>query len=682
MNNEAQLTWKTSLLIAITVAMAGAVVYAPTLVNELTYDDFTVVGENPRLGALVHPGAYVSSDYFRLSREATYRPMVTASYALDYSIWGRRPVGYHLSNTLWHGAACAAFFAVCLSLGAPRGVCGLAALLYAFHPVHSEAACAVGFREDLLCALFYFAALALWPAGREPGANAPGANDWLRALGALLCFVAAGLSKEMALTFPALALAKELRFWRHGGSGAADGAFWAGRQRKAAIVQHSFAWALAIGLLVLSVTFTSSENSAANVAPPFFLRAPAFFLIAARYLRLLVVPWPLSVEYFIMMMGWLFWMEVAGAFCALATLGAAAWRWRRRFPAGFEAFVAFLLMLGPVSNVAPLFNPMAERYLTIPSAAFCWVVANALAALRPRRRWAAACVLMSLYAALTVARERQWRTAEQLWRDAIKTTPTSSRAWMNLGYALDCQGNQEEAAKDYRMALTLNPKDPKVCNNVALAMFRQGRLDEAIALFRRTLQMQPRYVRAMVNLALALAQKGDMAEAKRTCEAAMRLEPDDAEIRIRYGAMLEGEGRAGDAKAQYETALRLDPLNAKAHSSLSALLADEGRLDEAVIHARAAARLNPRDAAAQVNLGAVLAETGNLPEAQAHLERAVDLAPGAADARFNLAIVLEKQGKRAEAAAQYERALKDANAKGNKSLAASIEARWKALKIP
>ena len=49
------------------------------------------------------------------------------------------PFVFHTTNTLWHLAAALLFFALLTRLDAPRFVRAVAPLVYAVHPLHTEA---------------------------------------------------------------------------------------------------------------------------------------------------------------------------------------------------------------------------------------------------------------------------------------------------------------------------------------------------------------------------------------------------------------------------------------------------------------------------------------------------------------------------------------------------------------
>ena len=136
--------------------------------------------------------------------------MTVATFRFDYSNYGLDAYGYHLTNVIIYALTCMCVYAVVgqwLSLrGRKIGVCScflsnlhvqrlplstgsrVAALLFAFHPLHVEAVASIVGRADALCGLFYCAALYSYTLGVRLSAINPRAVLTSTALGGqLLC---------------------------------------------------------------------------------------------------------------------------------------------------------------------------------------------------------------------------------------------------------------------------------------------------------------------------------------------------------------------------------------------------------------------------------------------------------------------------------------------------------------
>lgn len=83
-----------------------------------------------------------------------YRPFLQFSFMLDSLAGGKGPFVYHLSNVLFHAAACSALFALLFRMRYGRLFSFLAAAIFAVHPVLTQAVAWIPGRNDSLLALF------------------------------------------------------------------------------------------------------------------------------------------------------------------------------------------------------------------------------------------------------------------------------------------------------------------------------------------------------------------------------------------------------------------------------------------------------------------------------------------------------------------------------------------------
>jgi hypothetical protein len=205
-------------LAALLVGTAG--VYRGVLRNGFVWDDTHTVANNPAIRSLSTAGRWFASpDATSTLRENNYRPVLVASYAVDYALWGRLPSGYHATNLLIHLGVVAAVFALGRRLwrDAPSALC--AAAIVAVHPVNAEAVNYVSARSSSLSALFALAALLAYDAvSRDEGNRRWGLGRGAGLGSALLLGLAALGTKETAAILPLLVVAWDrMRFGeRHG----------------------------------------------------------------------------------------------------------------------------------------------------------------------------------------------------------------------------------------------------------------------------------------------------------------------------------------------------------------------------------------------------------------------------------------------------------------------------------
>src|SRR5579864_4214544 len=146
----------------------------------------------PRI--FTEPNAVRDVDYVRQTA-LDYRPLGTASYAIDYKLWGfDHPWGYQLTNLLIHGLVVFATYRLARELGLARWSSLLAAMVFTSHPGIVATEPGIGRRLDTMSAAFgLFSILLLLRGGR-----------WRLAAAALL-FGCSVLAKETSLVMLPLA---------------------------------------------------------------------------------------------------------------------------------------------------------------------------------------------------------------------------------------------------------------------------------------------------------------------------------------------------------------------------------------------------------------------------------------------------------------------------------------------
>jgi tetratricopeptide (TPR) repeat protein len=419
------------------------------------------------------------------------RPAMLASLMLDAAVWGRDPFGYHLTSVLMHTAnVLLAWLVIRERTGArsrPENTLPslLASLIFAIHPVVTEAVCEPTFREDLLVALFTLSALVL--AMRHDPAT-PG-FDARRAVGCTVLCLLAIASKEAGIVAPML-LAAYWWLFRRG----EPGRFWA-----VAIGGAKF---VAVAFLAARFLLEPTTSSIFDLKPkyPGGSLSQAMLIeprILALYAQLILFPVNLCADYGLTSVSHLPLPLALVLLATLAVAGALASRHDRRL---LFAFCMILLPLVPVANLIPIYRPAADRYLYLPMAGVALVVACLLDAPwlagreQLRQRFLVGC--MAAIAALGMAcieRQTVWANAFALWDDSYRKNPASITNAMGLGEALREAGRLTEAEQLTREAIRLSHGERgDVWATLALILDEQGRAADSAAAMAKALELDPR----------------------------------------------------------------------------------------------------------------------------------------------------------------------------------------------
>jgi tetratricopeptide (TPR) repeat protein len=485
--------------------------YAPGVFHDFVYDDHGALVENRFWSDPAAWRRVLTLETIRDPRVLDgQRPTLLLSVLIDRALGAREAWQFRLSNLAIHAACALLLYAwlagVLRRAGEPGARAGafFAGLLFAVHPLASEAVQVPSFREDLLALCGVLAALALSPVRRA-------------AIRVPLQLAAAALAlgaKESAVALPFLLA---LTWWCFPVERPAPG-----RMRAELLA------GLALGVAWFAVVFTARPaqalraewNGLALQPPENFWTAPGLF---AQYLKLLVAPWPLCADRIVAPVStpvsFAFMLPLALA-VALAALGLLA---RRRAPLVALGIGWLFIAFAPVSNLIPLFNPFADRYAYAMIPGFA-ALAAALPPSDPivRRGLIAMAVV---YVLLLQLRLPDWRNDETLWAATLRVEPRSARAHTGLGLAALARGDTEAAAGFFARADALNPRDVSALVNLAILDGRAGDHAAAAARLEEAVRRRPDKPEAWANLAVAYELLGRRVEALHAAARAKETDP-------------------------------------------------------------------------------------------------------------------------------------------------------------
>ncbi|HRX85974.1 MAG TPA: hypothetical protein P5572_13225, partial [Phycisphaerae bacterium] len=201
------------------VAVAALLVYANTLANGFALDDVPIVQTNPNVTAAGPAGRAWTTPYWPQSNrgdrdDLLYRPLTIQTYRWQYALGGATAWPFHLVNLLLHAAISVGVWWLARRLGA--GVAGalVAGLIFAVHPIHTDAVSNIVGRAELLAAAGTLLAVICALTARQRA----GARDNRRAImwwvAAWAAAAAALASKENGVSALALVAFLASGLWR------------------------------------------------------------------------------------------------------------------------------------------------------------------------------------------------------------------------------------------------------------------------------------------------------------------------------------------------------------------------------------------------------------------------------------------------------------------------------------
>jgi protein O-mannosyl-transferase len=418
-----------------------------------------------------------------------YRPLSIATFAAEVGFLKNfadkdkpvkeilNPHVSHFINSLLYGLTGALLFGVLLALFHQNerkwwfSVAFWAALLFVFHPLHTEVVANIKGRDEILALLGALGSL--WFALKYYEKNQ---LWWL--FGAFLSFWFGVFSKENAIAFAVVIPMTGYFFTK-----ATNRQLWI----SAAVLAVGAAIFLIVRTNVIGYFMSSGKQIQDLMNNPFVgmkggERLATTFLTLGWYLKLLVLPHPLTHDYYPYHVPKVGWSDWRAPFSLLIYVGLAVFALRNLTKRSIISW-AILFYLGTlfiVSNIPFSIGAfMNERFIYMSSVAFCVIIAWFFIEKLPillkftedSRRFAGIAVLalmLGLYGFRTITRVPDWKDALSLNGSSIETSPESARAQCFVAVALFENVYRPSANK---MAMRWVVDSMENCINRSLAIY-------------------------------------------------------------------------------------------------------------------------------------------------------------------------------------------------------------------
>jgi len=577
--------------------------------NSFHFDDSHAVTDNPWIRDIHNiPHIFASAETFSaLPANRSYRPIVTASLAIDYRMGhGLEPLWFHISTFIWFIVQLGLMFVLFRhTLGkGHQWVALFATAIYAVHPVIAETVNYVIQRADLYSTLGVVAGLAIYVAA--PSARRYGLY--------LLPVIVGVLSKLPAAVFPVLLFA------------------WIALFESNALIRtlpSVAATVLAAGLVILKTppTYSGGASSAYGylITQPDILRA---------YFVKFFLPFGLSADTDHPSFASIWNPDALTGFLFVVLLIAAiVWCTKRsQFrPISFgliwflvASLPTSLFPLAEVENDHRMFFPFVGLTLSVSWAA--WL------AVKQRRTSSKILVLpvaglvLAGLAAGAYERNIVWHTEESLWQNVSVNSPKNGRGLMNYGLTLMEKGNYPAANDLFQRALVLTPDYYVLEINLGIVSGALKNNAEAERHFKRAIELAPSDASARFFYARWLVQQGRAPEAAEHLRLATQMNPDYLDSSYLLMQVYASAGDGARLRTEAQRVLSRFPSDPQATSWLAR---------SANLHSTQAT--TPVTADDYLNESNALWRAGKFPECIAAARQALKLRPGYAEAWNNIA---------------------------------------------
>jgi tetratricopeptide (TPR) repeat protein len=516
------------------IALLAVLVWGETVKYGFVWDDHYFVVENTAIRSLKNIPAMFYSRIAEASHPydfPNFRPIRNVAYAILFQLGGKttpQPWIFHLANVLGHTVAALLVFstAALLFLPAGEGTARWAALFsgaaFAVHPAASEVVCWAKSLDDILAAIFVLAAareVLLWRGEKR------------RLAAALVFFAVAVYAKESAVPFACLVFF----LWR---------------------ACHKLPWKrcamLTAPFLLVAAIYTTHRSlvlghiaQCAPISGTYGQTLLDTIPAVTIYFRLLWGIPPFSIDYSDMQghLRFFSFSVMTGLFLLLLWTAATLTAWRDE---KFQLAALGLLWLGffllPVSNLLPMLQYLAERFLYLPLIG--WLLAlGAVLARTPRR--------LLLWGVVTLARQGIWHNDVTLFLRSSLDNPANTRL----------RGNAVSSVFQLPLMNSCFWLDDTTRLMHATASIPRRQAEAMLPTLTHYHQILPDEARLTAALIITYAAAGQISNAVPVLELAARQGSNDVQCWLDLGTAYALEGNAAKARQAWTTALRLEPTN-------------------------------------------------------------------------------------------------------------------------
>lgn len=671
----------------IALALLAFFFLLPTLRGVYIWDDDQWLTANPS----IRTADGLSHIWLDPAANPQYYPLVFTTFWLEYQLTGS--VGpradipgtlYHLDNVLLHIATALIIFYLLKKLKLPGGVLGawLAATIFAIHPINVESVAWVAERKNVLCGVFFFAALLYGlkffhvvdvPGSGENSAS-PAVSNQKHYFAAIVLFLLAMLSKTIACMLPPVLLL--LIWWRRGRI----------RLRELLLSVPFFLIAGGLGLVT-----TWTEHGSVGTTGPEWIYSPLGRFLAAHpdqitaslkfqaFAQELLARTLIAGQAVWFYIGKIFWpnpvVQVYPRFAfdifqptlyvapvALLALVAILYFLRKKITRGpVTALLFFVIVLFPalgyINFYTMLYTFVADHYqylacisiIVLAVETLLWVLRTASANVptdtASKDDGAARFfnlttgllgggLILSL-GILTRGVSDLYTSSEALWRSNVIANPAAFAAWNNLATAIvnrpantmdEVQENRAEALDVLQHSIAAAPQDWRAYHTAGMIYLDENNPDKAAEFLNKGESLMPPFVRnGRANFFLDQARLGTSTGGG----APLRADIPDAAYSPSYllGRNFEDHEQWDRAIASFTDDLRQNPGNAEAYFHLGNCYVGKSDFAAAIVNYTAAIDKRPTYAEAYFNRGLCRRALKQEQEGIADLLKARELDP-------------------------------------------------------
>jgi len=556
------------LLIAI-----SSLAYINTLANLFVFDDNLIIVGNKWITDIRYLKDIFTKDVAAFdSRYSTsyYRPIFYSIQLLIYYLFELKPWAWHLVNIALHSAVsvvlyfvtCKLFFKLDIAPGLScRSLSFITSLLFALHPIHTEAVAWSSGLPDLSYTLFCLLSFLLYIKSSEEKKIFN-----INYIGSVIIYFIATLCKEPALTLPLVIMAYDYSETKNLNN-----------------IVHNIKRYIAYFTAAI-VYIVMRYNALHGFAPSKQYRELTNYeavinalVLFKQFLSKLILPVNLNILHVFTPIKSIFELKGIIGLIVIMAFGFAIYFAARSKIIFVSLFLIFMPLLPALYIQGIGKSPLAERYLYLPSAGFVILLSFSLNYFIKKYHYIKITgILLSamlvIYLTATVDRNKVWKNDLNLWADSVAKSPDSAMSHEYYGGALYMNGRVDEAIEQYKHSIIIDRNLADAHINLGVAYFSKGLIDEAIKEFLAVIEINPNYVEAYDYLGRAFKKNGFTEKAIYQFKRCIEVDPNYAEGHNQLAILYLKTGNIESAIREFNIALRINPTNKEYQNNLNAAM--------------------------------------------------------------------------------------------------------------
>lgn len=559
--------------------------YIPVWKNIFVWDDKLYIVTNELLKNFDIKGIF--TEYV----VGNYHPLTVLSLAIEYALVGDKTWLYHLDNLILHILNSWLVFRIIQKLNGNDLVSLVTAVLFAIHPLHVESVAWAAERKDVLYTFFLL--LSLWYYLKFDETK-----NKVQYIVSLILFLAACLSKGMAVVLPALLIITDYCFLK--------------KPLNFQLLINKIPYFVITILFAYLATHAQKDagadaskviGGAYTTGERILMTAYAFCFYWVKtilpYNLYPFYPYPsketgsIPAIYPLAFLG------------ALLLVGAIVW-FGRKDKRIWWAGAFFLIAISTVLQILPVGSALvADRYYYLSSIGPLFLIGLLVNRFYASSKGALTGfgIITLMLCALTFVQTGKWRNALTLFTDAEKAFPRDAMVLSNIGWHY-LDNKDFPTAKQYLIrADEVGFKNADVCRSIGSMYLDEGDNATALKYFQKAEQYLPISNRTNWLFATVYYRMEDYKNANRYFKITLENEPDNAEYWTSYGLSLIGSGDFAEARKAFKKSMEINPQYWDAYLNHAFAYRKEGNFDQEIKELKDLIEKAPQYLPAYKNLG-------------------------------------------------------------------------------